>query len=452
MIQDRSDYRDRVTSWHTARCLYYGGESMKRNAELFLSRRQKEPLEVYRERIASAYYENYIGSIIDWYVSAAFRREPVVFTHEAGDRAKRIVSRFLDNCDQRGTSLTDLFRTVVRDAMVFGEAHLIVDFPAPEGGVEGRALGVDSDQTYLVNCAPEQIVDWGVDELGVPEYAKVAVRTQRASGQAGSGERGDRFYEYTREGMRIVDVHTDGSGNVRTEVAREGPHCLSRHGMLPIVKLETPPGLWMMERAGNVQVEHFNKANALSWALSMGLYATPVVYSDREWNQIAGESYFIQLSPGDKFGWTEPEGKVYQIASQNLERLKMEIFRVCHLSGQGGASGNTIQQSGLSKQRDFQVTQEMLRALGAWVKKGMKRVLEHVLRAWDESAVVIVSGMDQFDIGEFTSELSDAERLLALRIGSRTLEKQIHKKLALQFLSDMRQEVKDAIVKEIENS
>jgi hypothetical protein len=59
--------------------------------------------------------------------------------------------------------------------------------------------------------------------------------------------------------------------------------------------------------------------------------------------------------------------------------------------------------------------------------------------------------MDQFDIGEFGAELTDAERLLAMKIGSRTLEKQIHKKLALQFLSDMRQEVKDAIVNEIEN-
>lgn len=451
MIQERPDYRDKLTVWHTARCLYYGGESMKRNAELFLARRQKEPLEVYRERIASAYYENYIGSIIDWYVSAAFRREPVVFTHEAGDRAKRIVSQFLDNCDQRGTSLTDFFRTVVRDAMVFGEAHLIVDFPAPEDAGGGQARG-RGDQAYLVNCAPEQIVEWGVDELGEPEYAKVAVRAESAGREIGAGETADRYYEYTRDGMRVLDVRTDGGGSARAETVREGPHCLSHQGMLPIVKLETPPGLWMMERAGNVQVEHFNKANALSWALSMGLYATPVVYSDREWNQIAGESYFIQLSPEDKFGWTEPEGKVYQIASQNLERLKAEIFRVCHLSGQGGVSGSAIQQSGLSKQRDFQVTQEMLRALGAWVKKGMKRVLEHVLRAWDESAVVIVSGMDQFDIGEFTSELSDAERLLSLRIGSRTLEKQIHKKLALQFLSDMRQEVKDAIVKEIENS
>ena len=31
----------------------------------------------------------------------------------------------------------------------------------------------------------------------------------------------------------------------------------------------------------------------------MGLFATPVVYSDREWNQIVGESYYIQLGPDE---------------------------------------------------------------------------------------------------------------------------------------------------------
>ena len=38
----------------------------------------------------------------------------------------------------------------------------------------------------------------------------------------------------------------------------------------------------------------------------------------------------------DRFGWTEPEGKVYQIAADNLVRLKDEIYRVCYLMNQAG--------------------------------------------------------------------------------------------------------------------
>ena len=130
-----------------------------------------------------------------------------------------------------------------------------------------------------------------------------------------------------------------------------------------------------MNKAGLLQLEHFNKSNALSWALTMGLFATPVIYSERQWNQIVGEAYYIQLGPNDRFGWTEPEGHVYQIASENLSRLQEEIYRVCYLMTQASGSNTPASaQSGLSKLRDFAITQEVLRAYGDAVKDTMKRV------------------------------------------------------------------------------
>jgi hypothetical protein len=51
--------------------------------------------------------------------------------------------------------------------------------------------------------------------------------------------------------------------------------------------------------------------------------------------------------------------------------------------------------------------------------------------------------MDHFDIGDFSSELDDARKLLESGIGSETLKKQIFKKLAFKYLCDVRQEVKN---------
>jgi len=211
-------------------------------------------------------------------------------------------------------------------------------------------------------------------------------------------------------------------------------------------------GLWLMNKAGLLQLEHFNKSNALSWALTMGLFATPVVYSDREWNQIAGESYYIQLGPQDRFGWTEPEGKVYQIAADNLLQLKDEIYRVCYLMGQaGGSESGDLRQSGLSKQRDFSITQEVLRAYGDAVKDTMKQVLRAIAAARRDGLSVDVSGLDEFDIGDFSNELDDAKKLLELGIGSETLKKQVFKKLALKYLCDVRQEIKNQVAEEIDS-
>jgi hypothetical protein len=182
----------------------------------------------------------------------------------------------------------------------------------------------------------------------------------------------------------------------------------------------------------------------------MGLFAMPVVYSERAWNQIVGESYYIQLGPQDRFGWTEPEGRVYQIAADNLERLRAEIYRVCYLSQAAGEGTGSNPESGLSKQRDFAITHEVLRAYGDMVKDTIKRMLNAVCAAREDAIGVSVSGMDQFDIGDFGTELEDAKTLLEMGIESPTLRQQIFQKLTFKYLCDIPQDVKEQIADEIQ--
>ena len=163
-----------------------------------------------------------------------------------------------------------------------------------------------------------------------------------------------------------------------------------------------------------------------------------------------GESYYIQLGKDDRFGWTEPEGKVYQIAAENLVRLKDEIYRVCYLMSQAG--GPDWRQSGLSKQRDFSITNEVLRAYGDAVKETLQQVLWAIAAARQDGISIGVSGLDEFDIEDFSNELDDAKKLLELGIGSETLKKQVFKKLAFKYLCDARQEVKNRVAEEIEKA
>jgi hypothetical protein len=184
----------------------------------------------------------------------------------------------------------------------------------------------------------------------------------------------------------------------------------------------------------------------------MGLFAMPIIYSGRNWDQVVGESYFIQLGQEDRFGWSEPEGKVYQIAADNLSRLKDEIYRICYLHGQSGSAEASMGQSGLSKLRDFAITQEVLRAFGDTVKDAMKKVLRGVALARRDEIHIDVSGLDEFDIADFGTDLENARLLLGLGVNSPTLRKQIYKRLAHKYLCDVRQDVKDRIGEEIESA
>ncbi|MBV8902239.1 MAG: hypothetical protein JOZ22_01265, partial [Acidobacteriia bacterium] len=304
-------------------------------------------------------------------------------------------------------------------------------------------------RAYLVDYWPDEVINWNYDETGSLEW--VVIRTsclQQSNVSDREWEVETRWIYYDRENFQIYRKKGEGQP---IDLIDKGRHGLATLQRVPLFELQITEGLWLMNKAALLQLEHFNKSNALSWALTMGLFAMPVVYSDREWRQIVGESYFIQLGPQDRFGWTEPDGKVYQIAADNLVRLKDEIYRVCYLLNQAGtATAGDLKHSGISKQRDFAITQEVLRAYGDAVKDTMKQVLRAVAAARQDPIAIDVAGMDEFDIGDFSNELDDAKKLLDLGIGSETLKKQVFKKLAFKYLSDARQEVKNKVAEEID--
>ncbi|HZU28687.1 MAG TPA: hypothetical protein VFA04_24390 [Bryobacteraceae bacterium] len=465
IIREHPEYRSRAQTWRTYRDLYSGGEQLRANADRYLIRRQKEPGEVYGERLGHFFYENYAGSIVDWYTATLFRREPVILFDGANDNARRFLAQFIGDCDVRGTSLTEFFRKRFTEVLVYGKSHVLLDFPRHAGGVESRAQedaeGVS--RAYLSAFTPEELTNWSYDEHGGYEW--VVLRTtalRKARVEDAEWIRETKWAYFDKECFRIYR-HAEAAqlGGMlpwtetttgAVELVDAGRHGLAKLRRVPVIDVDAREGLWLMNRCGLLQLEHLNKSNALSWALTMGLFAMPVVYSEREWNQMVGESYYIQLGPQDRFGWTEPEGKVYQIAADNLQRLQEEIYRVCYVSQAGGSLGGPGSQSGLSKQRDFAITEEVLRAYGDAVKEAMKRVLRAVNEAREDGLTVEVTGMDEFDIGDFSTELADAKALLGLGMESATLRKQVYKKLALKYLCDSRQETKDRIAAEIEGS
>jgi hypothetical protein len=451
--REHPEYAARKAMWKQYKDLYAGGERLRENASDYLVQRHKEPERVYAERLSRVFYENYIGSIIDWYAATLMRREPVLLFDGSDSAARKFFTEFAEDCDLRGTNLSEFFRQRFVQAMVCGASYIALDFPQVSGAAMTRAEEDAQGQSraYLMEYGADEVINWGYGERGGFDWAVVRTSClKQASVTDPVWERETRWVYYDRERYQL---YRQSGESKKIELLGEGRHALASLKRVPLFELRVSEGLWLMNKAGLLQLEHFNKSNALSWALTMGLFATPVIYSEREWSQVVGESYFIQLGPNDRFGWTEPEGKVYQIAADNLVRLKEEIYRVCYVMGQaGGTMAGDLKQSGLSKQRDFGITQEVLRAYGDAVKESMKQVLRSIAAARQDGITVDVSGLDQFDIGDFSEELDDAKKLLELGIGSETLKKQVFKKLAFKYLCDARQEVKNQVADEIDGS
>ncbi len=454
--REHPQYVARKHTWRQYRDLYLGGEHFKNNVGVYLIRRQKEPADVYAERAARAFYENYVGSIVDWYASTVFRREPVLTFCGENESAKEFFGEFVEDADRKGTPLADFFRRQFSDALVTGTSYALVDFPRmdrkPENRAEEEACG--ASRAYLVEYGAENLINWSRDDLGNYEWVVLrttAIKKDRVEDSDWREER--RWAYYDKQTYRIYVQEITGGGEAGpVQLVATGAHALAEQNQVPLFELRIPEGLWMMNRAGSLQLEHFNKSNALAWALTMGLFAMPVVYSERQWSQMVGESYYIQLGPDDRFGWTEPEGKVYQIAADNLTRLQEEIYRVCYLAQAGGPLDKSAHQSGLSKQLDFAITHDVLRSYGDAVKDQVRRVLKAINEAREDGLEIAVMGMDVFDISDFTDEIADAKDLMALGITSPTMKKEVSKRLALMYLADLPQDVKDQIAAEIEQA
>ena len=453
--KEHPEYRTLNAVWPKYRDMYAGGEQFIGRSAQYLIPRLREPSDVFLERTNRAFYENYIGSIIDWYAATLFRREPTLTFDGNDDSARQFYSEFADDCDLRGSTLSDFFRRQTIEALVAGRGFIVIDFPDLGRKAKNRAeedkLGLS--RAYLCEYPAESLVNWQRNERG--EFDWVVLKTERRVDEAGAGEwvTKRRWMYYGREEFQIYDQIERGGHAGSVELVKQGLHGLAKKKVVPVVEFGFGDGMWLMNKAASLQLEHFNKSNALGWALTMGLFAMPVVYSDREWQECVGESYYLQLGPQDRFGWTEPEGHVYEVAMQNIDRLKEEIYRVCYVVNQAlGSQSKTTQLTGLSKQRDYQITQEVLRGFGDRVQDTLKKILRMISGAREDGVLIDVTGLDEFDIGDFTSELADAEKLLSLGIGSETFRSQVLKKLAAKYLCDVRQEIKDRIAQEIDSS
>jgi hypothetical protein len=461
MIQidlEHPDFKRQKWMWRTYRDLYAGGHQFKFRAADYLLRRQKEPLDVYSERLHRVFYENYIGSIIDWYASTVFRREPSLQFDGGLASGREFLGELADDCDLKGTKLSNFFRRCFIDTLVAGRSHILIDFPrvsnVPLNRAEEDSSGMS--RAFLVRFEAEDLVNWSCDQHGAYEWVVLRTKMQRQRDIDSPEVLHETFWYYYDKAQfkiyrRIEAPPGDGSNEPPSiDLIAQGPHALAHQARVPLFSLQVSEGLWLTNKAAQLQLEHFNKSNALGWAITMGLFAMPVVYSDREWNQIVGESYYIQLGPADRFGWTEPDGKVYQIAAANLETLKEEIYRVCYLSQASGEAASGHGQSALAKQLDFTITQEVLRAYGTAVKDCIKKVLMAISDARQDGLQISVTGMDEVDITDFATELQQATNLLNLGINSPTLKREIFQRLALKYLNDARQEIKDRIAREIE--
>src|SRR5579872_2015788 len=213
--------------WRKYRDLYVGGEQLREHASEYLVRRSKEPNDVYLERLCRVFYENYVGSIIDWYSATLMRREPIITYDGTNDSGKRFFAAFSEDCDRKGTTLTEFFRRQLAHALVAGTSYVVVDFPKVTVPIATRAQedALGKSRAFLVDYYPDEVTNWSYDTSGQLEWIVLRTtwfRQEQADKRGWKNE--TQWIYYDREYYKIYRSIDDSE---RIELVDEGRHGLA---------------------------------------------------------------------------------------------------------------------------------------------------------------------------------------------------------------------------------
>ena len=165
------------------------------------------------------------------------------------------------------------------ETLVCGSSYIVVDFPRARGGGDacrggcfGALAGVSGELRPGRSHQLELRRDGRAGMGGDPNDVPAAIESYRC--QVGEGDALDLLRP------REFQIFRQAGESKPVELIDEGRHGFAALRRVPVFRVEGSEGLWLTNKAALLQLEHFNKSNALSWALTMGLFATPVIYSD----------------------------------------------------------------------------------------------------------------------------------------------------------------------------
>lgn len=442
--------------------LYQGGDFAKAFYKRWLPKKFNEMDDAYKDRVALATYVNHVGSIIDFYASLLFADPPRVEGFQNSD----YYTKFLSNVDGRGTSWAGFWKDIFVKLVVFGRAFIWVDLPQktqtasiPSSRAEQEKLGLldvrllsygkevyywrDNDYGKLQYMLFRELSVERPSILSKPETYKtwtylddIIIRQWRAKASVGKRE--------------------DGSVNVTLE-GDEASETLSvehKYGIMPVVRIELPDGLWMAQKLRDPAIAYFRAQNDHDFSLSRAAHATPYfknMFADKEFKPAAG--YGIRLGKDDEAGYLEPSGKSFLYTENNIGIKKDEIYRVIHqMALAADSDASRVRLSGDSKREDWRATEIILVSYGDIILEAMRNTLKIIAITREEAdEKFVVKGFEGWN-KEDVMKKAELFLMTDTVVKSETYRKTMAKTIANKALFDQDVNVLDKINSEIDSA
>jgi len=455
------DFIERLDCWNDIDWLCQSGFRMKKKAEHFLAKRQKELAEVFAARVQNFTYQDVLGTSLGWYQSAMFKDAPDIHIRKGEtdvEAPDKFYPAFLADCDRAGTTFISFARRAFMSMLQYQHTYVLTDLPTT--GIETPMASLADQKAsgalnpYLVLYDPRQVINWETDSYGNLLWVVIATTTEQQQ-FAKPSELTDRWYYFDRTSYAVYEaVRKDRSK--KQEVARladSGPHALADKGRVPIRRLAVPDALWLANRVYLHALAHLNTENALDWGIKQGCLPVLWVKGDFEEGPVRSEVGYIQVPDNGDIGYLQPDSSSFEIADKRLGGIREEMYRQLCLQAQGrSSSASASSQSGYSKEMDLHPSRDVLNGLGDILRAGLCGIFRDVADAHaDPDLDADIRGFS-FDETDEAGELAKFDMFMEsdLAVASPTLDREMKKKQARVMLPDARPELQNTIDAEID--
>lgn len=443
------------------KCLYQGGSLFRENLRTFVPMNPGEDPNVHEIRRKAAKYTPLTGSVVDKFCNQIFSSAPKIrAVNQFGDDIvlDEFYSNFKEDVDTRGSDLVTFFKKVFVNSCVYKTAFWLAEFPAddgysPKNKIEWKQRGLN--RVKITNLDSLEVYNYECDENGDFEWLILHSKTAYLTDPRLERKLITETWKlYDKESVEVFEWQYDPDKPPldEQEIPSKGkiPHRFPR---VPIVKLEAPDGMWILDRAADTAMEIFQLSNAFNWSLRRACFPDKIIKLKSTDNlPKPGNVMFMGIDESQE--WVEPSGSGLIFVKDQIKDLENQLDKITHQMATSINSDAALGRSGLSKLTDQEATAICCRAYAVPVKEAIEKTYELISEAFEEENIFFsVEGMNQYNFIDATSAINNIKTLKEIGIPSQMWMKEMLKGLVDATLAaDTREEVKEAIKQEIDES
>ena len=334
---------DMMKGWEIMKAVTEGTDYLRQNSEAFLPLEPREDYDAYLARVNRAVFSPFTQRLIRAATGLVLRK-PITLT---GDPYwTEMFKMDVDGCK---SDLDEYARRILMCSLIYGQSHILVDYPAPSGARSLAEERAQDRRPYWIEVDPTNLYGWRLDResnYGNLIQVRLAEKAVLPSGQFGEKvfdqirviEPGRyRIFRKKEQIEEMYDV-ADGSSVGDFEVAttnkdykqvESGNFSL---GEIPLVTIYSGKTENLVSKPPLLDIAYLNLAHFQRQAdliHSLHVASQPMLvmegYDDQTKDLAISVNYAMATQPGNKVYYVEPASSAFDAQSAEIKELQMQM-------------------------------------------------------------------------------------------------------------------------------